>query len=586
MNPQPWRAVEKQAVISRLIESFIPQAVRDDPAESRISSSTVAASMVAWPFLFAMAIEQYFTYGLWTASLPIGIAGTVFAATPLLLRVLSPPRVRDVLGATIYLAAFAIGIARGGLLLSIITWNLVLVFGAGLFSSKPVAAVWGALILFQAVALYLWRAAEVVPYVPALPLQELLGVSLLFIWTVVAARLMTQARDEGEAERRALTAQVGRLERIEALGRLSGGVAHDFNNLLMVISGHAGLLRDEIDDAELLDDLDAILEASSRGREFTGRLLAMSRGESAAPTLMDVSLIVKDFGKLARRVVPQYIEFELDFAADATAMVDPAALEQVLLNACMNSADALPQGGTIRLEASVVAVTKPIKGLHGVVGPGRWVKVTISDTGTGIPPAVLEHMFDAFYSTKSKTEGTGIGLSTAFSAIRELRGEIIVESQVGIGTKFEIFLPFVAGEAGLGDESSALIVDASDASKLLLVDDEPGVRSVLRRVFEKNGYEVVEAADGDAARRIFEANPDVFDLVVTDVIMPHFSGVELASAVRAIRPKTPFVFVSGYVDGEDRMQIESDNSSFVQKPFSQKAILKAVRAAMEQAEAR
>ncbi len=569
-------------VLSTFIDRFLPSRLRADPEQHPHARATVGGLYAAAPFVFFLALEQHLSYGMWSVTIPVLAGGVGFLAIPWLFHVLPPQRVRDVGALVIYLTIFAVGAARGGLRLSLVTWNFVLIFGAGLFSRKPMTVLWGVLILLQMAALYALGEAEVLPYVESTMFQKLFSVSTLLAWSVIMAVLVAQARDQRDVERRRLAEQVDTLRRIQALGRLSGGIAHDFNNLLTVVSSHASLLRQQLRDPTDVEDLQAIEQAARRGRDFTARLLALTRGEPEPMQVVDLAEQLRGFSRLVRLAVAEGVQLQVELQEGSTAHVDRAALEQVLLNACMNAADALPDGGTVRLSAQVVEVDTPQQGVHGQVTPGRWVCVSVQDDGVGMTPDVLEHMFDAFFTTKSRADGTGIGLSTAMAAVQRMDGQLMVDSHPGRGTTFRVLLPW---QPALPPTTPTEPSDAPEASaahglRVLLADDESSVRRAVRRLLERHGFQVTEVADGAEALEHVEADPTAYDLVLTDVVMPKMTGIQLAEAARQVAPDLPFVFVSGYADGPDRVTLSSTDARFVQKPFAQATLLRTLHDAV------
>jgi len=563
---------------SRFIDAFLPSTLQEDPEQHAHARTTVGGLFVAAPFVFFLAFEQHFAYGMWSVTVPVLLAGVGFLVVPTLFRVLPPRRVRDVGALVIYLTIFAVGFARGGLHLAIVSWNFVLIFGAGLFSQKPMTVLWGWLFLVQIGVLYGVRRAELLPYVAPNAFQEMFSIATLLFWSVAMAVLVARARDRRDAERRALAEQVDTLRRIEALGRLSGGIAHDFNNLLTVVSAHARLLAEELEDPGHLEDIDAIEQAARRGRDVTVRLLAMTRGEPEEPQRVDVAELLQDFSRFVKLAVPETMRIHMDLEDGAYADVERAALEQMLLNACINAADAMPDGGRMRLEARVVDLDQPLVGPQGPVAAGRWVRIVVEDDGVGMAPEVLERMFDAFFTTKSRADGTGIGLSSAFATVQRLEGRLVVESTVGAGTTFMVFLPWRAAPGpahGVEPERTSLGASRSGL-RVLLADDEPGVRRVIRRLLEQHGLVVTEAVDGADALERYQQEPDAFGLIVTDVIMPRMTGVELFEAIRKEAPSLPFVFVSGYADGSDRVTLSAADATFVEKPFTHGTLLRAL----------
>ena len=387
-------------------------------------------------------------------------------------------------------------------------------------------------------------------------------------------------------ERKRLEAQFRQAQKMEAVGQLAGGVAHDFNNLLTVITSYSGmLLRDVPDDAQNHADLVAIREASERAASLTRQLLAFSRQQVLQPRVLDLNVVTSEMEKLLRRLLREDIQLDTRLAPVAALVhADPGQIEQVIMNLIVNARDALPEGGRILLEVANVELDATYAAMHSEVKPGRYVQLAVSDDGIGMDAEMQTRIFEPFFTTKGVGKGTGLGLSTVYGIVRQTGGHLWCYSEPGHGTTFKIYFPLCE----TGPEPRAAKRKPASSPRgtetILLVEDEAPVRTVASRILRASGYTVIEAADGREAVQLWETKGDAIDLVITDMVMPHLSGRELAAHVRARRPQIPLLFMSGYT--EDAAQQRSfliAGSMFLDKPFSEETLAGRVRAVLDQA---
>ena len=371
-------------------------------------------------------------------------------------------------------------------------------------------------------------------------------------------------------DRRRLEEQLHHSQRIEAMGRLAGGVAHDFNNLLMVISGHSQMLLETMlpgDPAR--DDLHQVVRAADRATDLTRQLLAFSRRHTVKPTLVNLNQLVLQMERMLRRVLGEHIHLVTDLTSGASCVyADPGQLEQVILNLVLNARDAMSTGGTLTLKTGHTVLQDP--------GLRASVLLSVSDTGAGIPADVLPHVFEPFFTTKE--HGTGLGLSTSYGIITQAGGEIAVESQPGVGTIFQILLP-AAGKAE--EQPQALIADAPPpgTETILLVEDEEGVRRVLETMLRRSGYRVLSSASTFEAMAAVRGHSGPIDLLITDMVMPDLDGGGIADQLSTQHPEMRVLYVSGYGDPISL----ADGSSFLQKPFSSAELALKVREVLQPA---
>ncbi len=372
-----------------------------------------------------------------------------------------------------------------------------------------------------------------------------------------------------ETERASLEAQLLQAQKMEAIGRLAGGIAHDFNNLLTGISVSAQLLLEAkhiTDDVAL--DVQDILTATDRATRLTRQLMAFSRNQVVAPQLVDVNFVVSSFERMLSRLIGE--DINMSFLPDAKSRwieIDPIQLEQVIVNLVVNARDAMPDGGELTIASQKAEVSTDALG-GWEAEPGEFVCIAVRDTGQGMPEEIRGRIFEPFFTTKDAGKGTGLGLSTVYGIVKQNGGVIQLESKLGEGTCFKVFLPAKKAPVKRSPEKSVGEFDTG-SGRVLVVEDEEIVRSLARRLLEKQGYEVVEATNGNEAWELCDAQDLTFDLVLTDVVMPGMSGPRLIEKLRESRPTMKVIYMSGYVDEElEQDALGQPNTRFIQKPFS------------------
>src|SRR5271166_4001151 len=393
---------------------------------------------------------------------------------------------------------------------------------------------------------------------------------------------------EDVTERRALEQQLRQSQKMEAIGRLAGGIAHDFNNLLMVISGYAEFLLDRIGpDPAVRGPAQEIASAAGRASSLTRQLLAFSRKQMMAPKILDLNEVVTENLKMLTRVIGEDIDLVMVPAADLGAVrADAGQIEQVIMNLAVNARDAMPSGGKLTIETSNVSLDEEYSRFHAPLRPGDYVMLTISDTGMGMDSETQSHIFEPFFTTKG-TKGTGLGLSTVYGIIKQSGGYIWVYSEVGRGTTFKIYLPRVASTGETAAQVAAPIEARNNivepgTETILLVEDEANLRYLARQYLEKQGYKVIEAADGAVAMQIAVAHEKVIHLLLTDVIMPGINGRELAQRISEIRPNVKILYMSGYTENVIGTNGMLDAGvRLLQKPFNLRDLKSRVREVLD-----
>ncbi len=385
-------------------------------------------------------------------------------------------------------------------------------------------------------------------------------------------------------ERKQLEDQLRQSQKIEAIGRLAGGVAHDFNNLLMVVVGRADLLLDQLAaDHPLRRHVALIQKTADRGAALVQQLLAFSRKQVLQPTVLDLNALVANMEKLLRRLIGEHIELVTALAPGGVHVkADRTQLEQAILNLVVNARDAMPRGGRLVLETAQAELDATYVRRHRGARPGRHVMLSVSDTGVGMDAETQSRLFEPFFTTKPPGEGTGLGLATVYGIVKQSGGNIWVYSEPGQGSTFKIYLPEAEERAEAGESSAGRASVPAGSETVLLVEDDEEVRSVAREMLEKQGYGVLEAREGAAALRLAEQHSGPIHLLVTDVVMPHLGGLELVERLGALHPETRVLFMSGHTE-QLVMSDRRDHPvvAFLQKPFRTDVLARKVREVLD-----
>ena len=371
-------------------------------------------------------------------------------------------------------------------------------------------------------------------------------------------------------------------QKMEAVGCLAAGVAHDFNNLLVAISGYAELVMDTLDAAdERHSHLLEVRKASERAGALTRQLLAFSRRQVLQPKVVDVNLLLGDLEKLLRRTIGADVALVLNLQPRLDPVrVDPTQLEHALVNLAVNARDAMPEGGQLQFATEMIDVTDTLPERHVPMRSGRYVRLTVSDTGGGMPPEVQARIFDPFFTTKPPGQGTGLGLATVFGVIKQSDGYIWVDSAVGAGTVFSIYLPAVQG--ALETAAAMRVKESSGGNETtLIVEDDGAVRALMWQVLRRAGYTVLVARDGDEALTVARRHQGPIDLVVTDMVMPGLGGRALAARLTADRPGVRVLYTSGYATDASLRDDSGGGLPFLAKPFLPLELVAKVRETLD-----
>ncbi|HTS16309.1 MAG TPA: CHASE4 domain-containing protein [Verrucomicrobiae bacterium] len=389
---------------------------------------------------------------------------------------------------------------------------------------------------------------------------------------------------EDMTEQKTLQEQFLQAQKVEAVGRLAGGVAHDFNNILTAITGYTELLLRKLpaDDARFRL-AEQIRKAAERASGLTRQLLAFSRKQALQPRIVDLSNIVTDMEKMLRRLIGEDIELHtIRGAAVGNVRADPAQIEQVLMNLAVNARDAMPNGGKLVIEVARATLRDDRARLSGMA-PGEYVMLSVTDTGSGMTEEVKAHIFEPFFTTKRQGNGTGLGLATCYGIVKQSGGSIEVDTEVGRGTTFRIYLPRVDATADSQSERPKTAPWATGTETILVAEDEADVRKLAAGILRELGYHVIEASNGEEGIRVAEQNAGAkIDLLFTDIVMPQMDGKQLADWFGTTRPETKVLFTSGYTaDAMIRRGIYEDQISFVEKPFTPEILARRVREVLD-----
>lgn len=386
------------------------------------------------------------------------------------------------------------------------------------------------------------------------------------------------------SERAALYRQLLQAQKLESVGRLTGGVAHDFNNLLTVMRGYAQMALDDLGSREdLREPLNEIARAADRASALTRQLLMFSRQQTGVPRIISLNELLGNLERMLHRLIGEDIELILSLDRQVPSVnVDPVHIEQVVMNLALNSRDAMPEGGKLVIETALFHAGEDYAATRADLAPGDYVLLKVSDTGTGMSPEIQPHIFEPFFTTKPQGKGTGLGLSTVYGIVKQAQGTVLVYSEPGKGATFKILLP--AAEAPQPEEVGRIepLPKLTGGETILVAEDEPGVRKFVAEVLRSHGYSVLDAANGNAALEAAAAHPGRIDLLLTDLVMPEMGGADLARRFAQLYPGSPVLLMSGY---SDRLLHPDFAASLIEKPCPPLTLLRRVREALDSAPA-
>jgi PAS domain S-box-containing protein len=392
------------------------------------------------------------------------------------------------------------------------------------------------------------------------------------------------ATKQDVTERKHLENQFRQVQKMEAVGRLAGGVAHDFNNLLTIINGYSEIVLDRLKSNDSLRGyVGEIKKAGDRAASLTRQMLAFSRQQVLASRVLDLNSLVADVEKMLRRLIGEDIDFVIvRDPALGQVKADPGQIDQILMNLAVNARDAMPQGGKLLIETSNVELDDACARSHAVASPGRYVMLAVSDTGIGMDAETQACIFEPFFTTKEKGKGTGLGLAMVYGTVKQSGGYIFVYSEPGRGTTFKIYLPRVDApdESVQAPETRGRLVDGSET--ILLVEDEEALRDLAANILREHGYKVLESTSPEDALQISERHSEPIQLLLTDVVLPRMSGRQIAEHLAPLRPAMGVLYMSGYTDDSVvRHGVLEANTAFLQKPFTPASLARKVREVLD-----
>ena len=386
-------------------------------------------------------------------------------------------------------------------------------------------------------------------------------------------------------EQRRVEDQLRQSQKLEAIGRLAGGITHDFNNVLTIITGYSDLLLNRIPaDSNLRESVTEINTAGYRAAALTRQLLSFSRKQECQPALLDLNGVVTDLEFMLRRLIGEDVELHIaPHATLSTVCADRSQVEQILVNLAANARDAMPAGGLLTIETQNLELDGTFSRLHAGVRPGSYVLLAVTDTGAGMDETTKSHLFEPFFTTKERGRGTGLGLSIVYGIVKQAGGHIWVYSEPGRGSCFKIYLPQVNTCAPEAETPPPVAERTGGGETVLVVEDEDRVLDLVSQVLWNHGYRVLQAKDGSAALALTREFKGTIDVMLTDSVMPYMSGRELARRLADVRPGMKVLYMSGYTEGSVAKSgmLDSDEKDFIQKPFSAAALVRKIRSLID-----
>jgi signal transduction histidine kinase len=389
-----------------------------------------------------------------------------------------------------------------------------------------------------------------------------------------------------ETQKQQLEEQLRQSQKMDAIGRLAGGVAHDFNNLLTVIKGHGDIILDRLQESDPMHKSTLqISKAADRATSLTRQLLAFCRMQVLQPKILDLNIVVSEMYSLLRRLVREDISFAFHAGQTLSRVkADPGQIEQIIMNLTVNACDAMPVGGQLNIETSNVVVDETFARTRPPMLTGEYVRLSVIDTGCGMDANTKARIFEPFFTTKEQGKGTGLGLATVYGAVKQSGGYIWVESEPGAGTKFEVYFPAVRQVADGQENEESIAPPVRGGEVVLLVEDEDGVRDLAGDFLKSAGYTVIGARNGADALTIFERSDKKIHVLLTDVVMPQMRGEELAQRLKARCPELRIIYMSGYLDYHRGSGDFLEEGYFLQKPFSRSILVEKVNEALRRVE--
>jgi PAS domain S-box-containing protein len=384
------------------------------------------------------------------------------------------------------------------------------------------------------------------------------------------------------SDRQQLEAQLIEAQKLEAVGQLAGGIAHDFNNILQAIIGYSEIILNSTADKTVHELLDEVIGSANRATVLIRQLLAFSRKQMLELENIDLNDTVDDMAKMLRRVIGENIALTIKTYTDLPLVkADQGQMEQILMNLCVNARDAMPTGGTIDIKLNEIELDDQFCSEHAWARPGKYVQLSIRDTGTGMDASTLKHVFEPFFTTKRSDQGTGLGLATVYGIIRQHRGFVDVYSELGHGTVFRIYFPIVAGEKQM-QVAQKVAAPQNGSETILLAEDDGTIRKLAKLILESAGYKIIAAEDGEIALDLFSQKKEEIHMLMLDIVMPNKGGIEVFKDIRDQGATLPVLFSSGYsFDNIDDDIFSNGEQSIIQKPYARAALLTKIREVLD-----
>jgi len=387
-----------------------------------------------------------------------------------------------------------------------------------------------------------------------------------------------------EEKMASLQKQFHQAQKMEAVGRLTGGIAHDFNNLLTIIKGYSQLVLFGLKESNSLkDNIEEVYKASLRATELTRQLLVFSRNQIMEMRVLDLTTLLQNLDKILHRTIGEDIELVTLLANDlGRVKADPGQIEQVIMNLVVNARDAMPTGGKLTIEIANVELDELYTQSHIEIAPGRYVELSVSDTGMGMTPEVKDHIFEPFFTTKEKDKGTGLGLSVVYGIVKQSGGNILVYSEPGQGTVFKIYLPRVDEPLEELKEKMEVAEIPHGSETVLVVEDEDQLRKLIAQVLQNQGYKTLEASCGHDALKIFKEQKESIHMLLVDVVMPRMSGVQLVEQCKEVGQELKVLYMSGYAERMTAYpEVFETETNYIRKPFSVQSLARRVREVLD-----
>lgn len=594
-DQNPARSGATDVRILTWADYFAAPSPSRDPELVRRTRLLVLVGFVGGAVGIAFGAREWFLFRQPLSCAALLAAGAGFLLVPWLIRHGNTNLAGTLSAAAPYLGLFAVAWVHGGVMPTVLMWGALIPLYLAMTGRSASAYRWGALVLLQYVAIGLASQLGV----PGISKnwQPLVPLSGFLVVTTLLSYATDTIRQRLTNERIALEHRIGVQDRLDGIGHLAAGVAHDFNNLLTVIRGSARTLLEELPpDSPLTPDAAAIEEAASRGAAIVRRLLAFRTNQELPTSKFNLAQGVRSLEPLLRRLTPFSIELEVQKGPSVWVEMAPEELEQILVNLVVNAREVMPSGGRIEVSVRARSVDAPDRATERL-GPGNYAVLAVRDTGPGVPDDVLPHLFEPFFTTRGERGGTGLGLASVHRIVERAHGDITVETKLQKGTAFEVWLPEVTAPAEIAaleepssngmlplhvqkapeaqpprepllDESGGILIQGT-VGVALVVDDQPAILRVARRLLRKSGFEVLTAGSGEEALPIIRANAERIDFLLTDVMMPEMSGATLAGEFRRLTGGAPVLYMSGFShDAEVAREVDSGLALYLHKPFS------------------